>query len=151
MTIPLQRTETELFVVNAPQTPPRRFEGEHGTMWQWVGDGRELISWSVAARETRLGTARGSHDHLVAEIDRLIDHADAGTHPREQGPIDLEIEGAAGASYAVIDEVREGIATHNRVAVATDRRRMFVFHAMVTDTDQGRALAEEVLSDIELR
>lgn len=125
-----------------PDSDLRTFDGKHGRMWQWIGDGRELIGLAVSVRrDTQLNTAFGVRGHLVWELDRL--HGSGPSQDR-----DADVPGAAHAAVGSVDALKEGIRTHNEVLVATDSHDMYVVHAMVTDSAPGRALAERVLASV---
>lgn len=140
--IRLEPVTLSRITVSGPESDLRMFDGKHGRMWQWIGDGRELISLAVSVRrDTQLNTDFGVRGHLVWELDRL--HGSGPAEDRE-----ADVPGAAHAAAGTVDALKEGIRTHNEVLVATDRHDMYVVHAMVTDSAQGRALAQRVLASV---
>lgn len=138
--------------LRAPDGLPRVFPGAHGRLWQWLGDGNvPLISLTVATRGTQIGTTIGVMRHLNWEVDRLSDtFEDQGDRPYIQ-EIAVNVSGARAASGAVIDGVRSGIRTHNRIVVASDESRMHVIHAMVPDTESGREFAYSLTVGMSLK
>jgi hypothetical protein len=134
----------------APQDAPRHVRAAHGHMWQWVGDGEELISLSIAARESRLGTPTGVRHHLSWEVRQVRSDLD----PQHDAPsvtrVLVDVDGAVGASAAdVLGRVR-GVEVHDRIIVMTDGAHMHVVRALVPDTPEGRELSESVTSSLQL-
>lgn len=129
-----------------PAVEPSHFTGRHGEMWQWLGNGRELISLSVAVRETRLGTLRGVADHLNWEVERIREQFDAGTDARVHDGVPLHVEGAVGSAAADVDGTQRTVEVRNRLVVTTDGAHMHVVQVMVRDHAAGRELASEISS-----
>lgn len=138
-------------LLRAPDDNPRSFAAAHGTLWQWLGDGiSPLISFTVATRETQIGTETGTRRHLNWEIDRLSEGFDAQVGGQFVQDTPIDVGGARGASGAIVDGVRKGIRTHNRVVVASDGEYMHVVHVMVPDTGPGRKMADGLTGEISL-
>lgn len=146
----LQRTTLDALTVYAPDVPRKRFNAEHGHMWQWVPRGGPLVSLTVAVRkQTRLTSAAGVRGHLLWELKRHRDAMDLPSDAVMERDIPVHVAGARGiASAGFVDGVRSGIRLHNRVVVTTDGADLYVVHAAVGDTDAGRRLAEELTGGI---
>ncbi|KRF17411.1 hypothetical protein ASG90_09030 [Nocardioides sp. Soil797] len=129
-----------------PSVRPSHYSGEHGEMWQWLGDGRELISLSVAVRDTRLGTQKGVADHLNWEVERIRKQLDAGADSRVRAGVDVRVDGAVGSAAADVDGTQRGTDVRNRLVVTTDGAHMHVVQVMVRDHENGRELAAEISS-----
>ncbi|QIX26346.1 hypothetical protein ncot_06830 [Nocardioides sp. JQ2195] len=131
-----------------PAVAPSHFSGRHGEMWQWLGDGRELISLSLAVRETRLGTPQGVADHLSWEIDRIRKQLDAGADSRVHAGVDVRVRGAVGSAAADVDGTQRSLEVRNRLVVTTDGAHMHLVQVMVRDHEAGRELASEISSGL---
>jgi len=134
----------------APSTGEQHTTGTHGEMWQWVGDGGDLISLIVAVRRTRLGTSSGVRQHLTWEFDRLQRTFDPDIAASRQGPEFRPIRGATAVAIGTLTGVRSGIRIHNSVVVTTDRTWMHVIHIMTPDTNRGRSFATTVGDSVEV-
>ncbi len=146
----LAETELGPMTLTAPEFPPRQFDGEKGHLWQWEGDGGELISLTVAVRESLLVTERGVRDHLTWEVGQLKENLDAGSDTQvAHRPV--EVAGADASAAALVDGYREGHAVRSQLVVTTDGARyMYVVHALVPDHAQGWEMADVVTSGIRI-
>lgn len=135
----------------APTGAPRHLRGAHGDMWQWVGDGEELISLSVAVRESQLGTPTGVRHHLSWEVRQARAGLDPEPVASSVARVLIDVEGAVGAAAAdVLGRVR-GFDVHDRIIVMTDGAHMHVVRALVPDTPEGRELTERVTASLQVR
>lgn len=132
----------------APSQSPRHVRGTHGDLWQWIGSGRELISLTVAVRETQIGNARGVRDHALWEAERLSRSMDHGSEDAVATSAPPRVPGSVGVAAAVVNGVYSGISTHNRIVVTSDGQYMHVVHAMTTNTPQGRRRAAALVDDL---
>lgn len=132
----------------APNQAPRHIRGAHGDLWQWFGSGRELISLTVAVRETQIGNARGVRDHALWEAERLSQSMDRGPADPVSTSAPARVPGSVGAAAAVVDGVYSGVSTHNRIVVTSDGQYMHVVHAMTTNTPRGRRRAAALVDDL---
>lgn len=146
----LVRTELGPVTLDAPEFPPRQLNGEHGHLWQWVGDGGELISLSVAVRESRLVTERGVRGHLSWEMREVENDLDADQESRASyHPVD--VSGADAAAAATVDGMREGHAVRSHLVVTSDGDRyQYVIHALVPDNHRGREMAAALTTAISI-
>ena len=128
----------------APVDPPRHVRAAHGHLWQWVGDGLDLYSLSVAVRTTRLGNQAGVRDHLAWEVDQISESLDGGAGQADRSDVLVLVDGATGSAAADVSGRRLGSAVRNRLIVTTDGRHMHVVRVLVPDHDTGRELAEAV-------
>jgi hypothetical protein len=135
----------------APEYAPRHVVAGHGHLWQWVGDGEELISLSVAVRETRLGTATGVKHHLAWEVKELRKTMDERVEAPRETDVMVMVEGASGSAAADVDGPMHGYEVHNRVIVTTDGEHLHVTRVVVRDNDAGRELSEMVTSTLRVR
>ena len=133
--------------LRAPDTEPQIITGTHGQVAQWTGDGRTLVSFSVATRvDSHLTSPFSLANHVRWELDRLQQRMDGEVQRVEA--TNREIPGATGAAVGEIGGVRMTLATHNEVLATSDGQDQYVVHAMVTDTPEGRACAAELLRDV---
>ncbi len=156
-------TSTDLgpVVLDAPASPPRHVRATHGHLWQWVGDGAELYTLSVAARPTGLGTRAGVRDHLRWELDALRPErgdpspeaapATEAARSSEAAEVMVMVEGAVGAAGADVLARMGGQDVLHRVVVATDGEVMQVVRVLVPDRPEGRELCERVTSSLGVR
>jgi hypothetical protein len=133
----------------APGGSPRHVEAEHGHLWQWVGDGEELISLSVAVRSTRLGTPTGVRHHLAWEVRQVQSALDPGSSAGHSDVL-VDVTGAVGSVAADVSGRERGVEVHNRIIVTTDGQHMHVIRALVTSTSEGRQLCDEVTDALEI-
>jgi hypothetical protein len=134
----------------APGDAPRRVRATHGHLWQWIGDGEELISLSVAVRETRLGTSTGVRHHLSWEVDQVRSGMDPEPGTSSVARVLIDVDGATGAAAAdVVGRVR-GVEVRNRIIVTTDGQHMHVVRALVPDSEEGRELSEAVTTALQV-
>lgn len=136
--------------LQAPHIEVRHTRGTHGDMWQWIGDGANLISLIVAVRRTRLGSATGVKHHLQAEMDRLERGLDI-EHGSEHHTIDARpVPGASAEAAGVVSGVRDGVKTRDTVVVTTDHTYMHLIHIMTPNTTRGISVAEAISSSVEI-
>lgn len=146
----LVRTALGPVTLDAPEFPPRQFNGKHGHLWQWVGDGGELISLSVAVRESRLVTEAGVRGHLRWEIREAQGALDPDTDSQVH-PVPVDVSGADASAAATLDGLREDHAVRSHLIVTTDgARNQFVIHALVPDHGNGRELCAAVTRGIQV-
>lgn len=142
----LQLTNAKLgaLAVPAPLSPARTFDGLHGTLWQWVGDGQELISLAVSVREeSRLASAWVVEGHLNWKLEEL-----GATTPLETKV--GAVPGALASASGRVSALREGVPTHSGVVVATEGANLYVVHVMVVDSDAGWELVSRVVDGIRI-
>lgn len=132
----------------APAQPPRHVRATHGRLWQWIGEGTELISLSVAVRETRLGTPTGVRHHLTWEVDQVRSGMDAEPDEPRVADVLIQVEGAVGGAAADVAGRTNGMEVHDRLIVTTEGRHMHVVRILVPDNDAGRELSETVTSSL---
>lgn len=137
--------------LTAPGPATRLVRADHGYLWQWIGDGEEYFSLSVAVRGTRLGTIDGVRDHLDWEVRQVEKSL---TRPQSRAPstrpVLVMVDGAASSAAADVDGEIAGRAVHNRVVVTTDGEHMHVVRALVPDHAAGRELSETMTSTLEV-
>lgn len=144
----LIRTELGPVTLDAPEFPPRQFTGSHGHLWQWVGDGAELISLSVAVRESRLVTDNGVKGHLAWEVREVADVFD-GDHESAISYLPADVSGGDASAAATVDGLREGHPVRSHLVVTTDGTHyQYVIHALVPDSADGRDVAAAVTTGI---
>lgn len=144
----LIRTELGPMTLDAPEFPPRQATGEHGHLWQWVGDGGELVSLSVAVRQSRLVSERGVRDHLNWEVRELAETLDAD-HESRVSFLAADVSGAPASAAATVDGMREGHALRSHLVVTTDgARHQYVIHALVPDNRHGREMSTALTTAI---
>lgn len=134
--------------LDAPAPAPRHVVAEHGHLWQWVGDGEELISLSVAVRTTRLGTPVGVRHHLAWEVEQARITLDPVDEEPAAAEVLVMVDGATGASAADVDGTVHGLPVHNRLVVTTDGELMHVIRIAVPDHDRGREVSETVTAGL---
>ncbi len=146
----LIRTRLGPVTLDAPEFPPRQFDGAHGHLWQWVGDGGELISLSVAVRKSRLLTEDGVRGHLLWEV-REVQH-DLDPSPESQvAYLPADVSGADASAAATVDGARDGHPVRSHLVVTTDgARHQFVIHALVPDNHLGREMSGAVTTGIQI-
>jgi hypothetical protein len=147
----------------APDDGPRHVVATHGHLWQWVGDGTDLFTLTVAVRPTRLGTPTGARHHLTWELDQLRPGpaGSSGTEaPAEHGDdsgtatetdVLVHVDGAAGSAAADLEGQVHGVDVRHRVVVTTDGEHMHVVRVVVPDTDAGAQVLEQVTSSLHVR
>lgn len=135
----------------APSFEPRHVVAKHGHLWQWVGDGEELVSLSVAVRQTRLGTQTGVEHHLAWEVRELRAEMDPGSADQDESEVLVHVDGATGSAAADLAGTVRGLAVHNRIIVTTEGEHMQVVRVLVPDNDPGRELSEAVTSSLEVQ
>lgn len=146
----LVRTQLGPVTLNAPEFPPRQLHGKHGHLWQWVGDGGELISLSVAVRESRLVTEPGIRGHLSWEV-REVEGALDPRRETNVAQVPAAVAGADASAAATVDGVRDGHPVRSHLLVTTDGdRNQFVVHALVPDSPHGREMATAVTTGIQI-
>lgn len=146
----LIRTQLGPVTLNAPEFPPRQLHGTHGHLWQWVGDGGELISLSVAVRESRLVSEAGIRGHLTWEVREVKDTLDP-SRETNVAHVPADVSGADASAAATVDGVRDGHAVRSFLVVTTDgARNQFVIHALVPDNAHGREMATAVTTGIQI-
>jgi hypothetical protein len=133
----------------APGGRPRHVVAEHGHLWQWVGDGEELLSLSVAVRSTRLGTPTGVRHHLSWEVRQVQSAMDPDSSTGRTDVL-VDVTGAVGGVAADVSGRERGVEVHNRIIVTTDGHHMHVIRALVTDTPEGRQLCDEVTDSLRI-
>lgn len=139
----LEDVEIGAVSVPAPLSPARTFDGLHGRLWQWVGDGQELISLAVSVREeSRLASAWVVEGHLNWKLEEL-----GATAPE---PKVGTVPGAVASASGRVSALRDGVPTHNGVVVATGGKNLYVVHVMAVDSDAGWALVSRVLDAIRM-
>ena len=128
----------------APDRPLRYTRGTLGEMWQWVGDGENLISLILAARSGPTESAVGVQHRLLAEVQRiggsLVRSPGAGLASTERA----YIPGSSASFVAHVDGVREGILLHNAVVMAAAPETSYRLHVVATGTQAGRELASRM-------
>jgi hypothetical protein len=134
----------------SPTVAPRHVVADHGHLWQWIGDGEELVSLSVAVRTTRLGTPTGVKHHLAWEVDEVSSAMDAVDAASDRDVM-VMVDGATGSAAADVDGPMRGADVRNRIIVTTDGHHMHVVRALVRDTRGGRELAEAVTAGLRVR
>jgi len=128
--------------------PTRQLNGKHGHMWQWVGDGGELISLSVAVRESKLVTERGVRGHLTWEVRKVAEDLDPGQESRVSY-VPADVSGADASAAATVDGLREGHAVRSHLVVTTDGARyQYVIHALVPDNSRGRQMSDALTTAV---
>ncbi len=147
----LETTDLGPIVLLAPEEPPRHVRGTHGQMWQWVGDGSELFTLAVAVRETRLGNAQGTRDHLAWEVRQLQPAPAPGEEAPRVSDVSVVVDGAAAAAAADVRGEVGGQQVRHRVVVSTDGQVMHVIRLVVPDSTQGRELADRVSAGVTVR
>lgn len=146
----LIRTQLGPVTLTAPEFPPRQFNGTHGHLWQWVGDGGEFISLSVAGRESRLVSEAGIRGHLTWEVREVEGTLDPGCDI-QVNPVPADVSGADVSAAATVDGLRDGRDVRSHLVVTTDgARHQFVIHALVPDSPHGRELAAAVTTGIQI-
>lgn len=133
----------------APDDAPRHVRAAHGHLWQWVGDGEELISLSVAVRDSRLGTPTGVRHHLTWEVRQAsadLDPDPAATVTR----VLVDVDGAVGAAAADVRGRVRGLDVHDRIIVLSDGAHMHMVRTLVAATPEGRELSEQVTSALQV-
>lgn len=135
----------------APEAEPRHVLASHGHLWQWVGDGRELISLSVTVRRTRLGTPAGVRHHLTWEAQQVRETLEAGTGPGRATDVLVDVVGASTSAAADVDGRMQGLDVHNRLVVTTDGQYMHVVRILVPDSNAGRELSETISSALRVQ
>ena len=144
----LIRTELGPVTLDAPEFPPRQFTGTNGHLWQWVADGEELISLSVAVRESRLVTESGVKGHLAWEVREAADGFDAD-HESDISHPPADVSGGDASAAATVDGLRQGHPVRSHLVVTTDGARyQYVIHALVPDNAHGREMAAAVTTAI---
>ncbi|KQT93461.1 hypothetical protein ASG49_00035 [Marmoricola sp. Leaf446] len=146
----LLRTDLGPVSLLAPDTAPRHVRATYGHLWQWTGDGSDLFSLSVAARETRLGTATGARHHLNHELTQLRPGPEPGSDTLRETHVGVFVEGAAASAADQFGEVR-GNLVHQRVVVTTDGELMHVVRILVPDDEAGAELVERVTRSLRVR
>lgn len=136
--------------LEAPAWLPTHTVGTHGEMWQWIGDGNNLVSLIVAVRPGEQESVGGLRNRLFAEVDRVR----ARLRPTAGGklirPEMVDVGGAFAAFSMSVSGTREGMELHNDLLIATDRVDMYLVHAAVPGTESGRRLASSLLSSVRL-
>lgn len=146
----LVRAELGAMRLLVPSGDPKALAGTHGQLWQWVGDGRTLIALTVTIRQdTQMTTPMRIHNHLTWELDQLAEQM-TDVHDRVEPPFGPD--GAPEGTWAVgsLAGTRKRLAAEARVLVTTDGEDLYIVQIVVTETPEGRALAGEVLSSVEL-
>jgi hypothetical protein len=128
---------------------PRHVRATHGHLWQWIGDGEELISLTVAVRETKLGSPTGVRHHLDWEARQVLAGMDPDVSSSSSSVL-VDVPGATGAAAADVPGRVRGVDVRNRIIVTTDGQYMHVIRALVPDTDAGRDVAESVTTALQV-
>ncbi|WP_030483290.1 hypothetical protein [Nocardioides aequoreus] len=147
----LETTDLGPMELLAPDEPPHALRGTHGRMWQWIGDGSELFTLAVAVRETRLGNAHGTRDHLAWELRQLQPQGPDGADAPEVRDVAVLVPGATAAAAADVSGEVRGHAVRHRVVVSTDGEVMHVVRVVVPDNPVGGELADRVSSSLKVR
>lgn len=139
--LPLEKRQIAALTVPAPLSPARTFDGLHGRLWQWVGDGQQLITLTVSVRdEARLASAWVVEGHLRWKLEDL-----SATAPEPQVGV---VPGAVASASGRVSVSRNGVPTHNGVVVATEGANLYVVHVVAVDSDAGWALVPRILDGI---
>lgn len=148
----LTRTTLDALTLDAPDAPRRRFDAEHGHMWQWVPQRGPLISMTVAVRtQTRLADPEGVRGHLLWELRRHREAMDIPADAVLDRALPVHVAGAMGiAAAGAVEGIRSGVRMHNRVVVTTDGADMYVVHVAAVGTDEGRRIADELTAGLAL-
>jgi hypothetical protein len=134
----------------APSVAPRQLAGDHGHLWQWLGDGHELVSLSVAVRTTRFRTPSGARRRLAWEAQRVRDDLDPEADSTLVDPVAVEVDGAVGAAVAEVDGSQRSLAVHHRLVMTTDGTHLHLVQVVTRDTSEGRELADVVTAGLEV-
>lgn len=148
--VPIRAIDLGGVALAVPFGPRIYTSGTYGEMWQWIGNGKSLISLVVAVRPGAQESIDGVRHRLLAESDRIgapLRRPSDGERPR---PELVDVPGAVAAFKVPVDGIREGVQLHNAVLVASDSAVTYLVHAAVTDTGAGRRLASSVLSSLQL-
>lgn len=136
--------------VHAPAGPHRHVQGTNGEMWQWVGDGSDLVTYILAARRQRHRTATAVRHLLNSEMARVTEEYDSAW-PARTGDVQIAyVPGSRAAFRSTADGVRCGIQLHDSVLIASDAEGLYMSHIVVPDTDSNRDLAEAVTSSLKI-
>lgn len=133
--------------VSSPRSPCHHVTGSHGEMWQWYGDGRDLITRIVVVRRPCMESATAVRHLLIAEMRRISDEFD-------DDPTDTEVSvsharGAPAAFRATSSGITSGIRLHNDVLMATDGSSLYLSRVVSPDTADGKGLAKAMNSNIQ--
>lgn len=135
----------------APDEAPRSLRGTYGQMWQWVGDGSEYYTLAVAVRETRLGNAHGTRDHLSWEVRQLQPEPADGAEAPDVRELMVMVDGATASAAADVTGQVGGHDVRHRIVVTTDGTVQHVMRLVVPDNAAGTDTAERVLSSLVVR
>lgn len=143
----LQTVNVDSVQTRAPRSPCHHVTGSNGEMWQWYGDGRDLITRIVAVRRPCMASATAVRHLLIAEMRRISDEFD-------DAPTDTEVSvshvrGSRAAFHATSSGITSGIRLHNDVLMATDGSSLYLSRVVSPDTADGRGLAEAMNSNIQ--
>lgn len=130
---------------SVPRSPCHHVTGSHGEMWQWYGDGRDLITRIIAVRRPYMASATAVRHLLISEMRRISDEL-------EDDPIDTEaslshVRGSRAAFHATSSGITSGIRLHNHVLMATDGYALYLSRVVSPDTADGRRVAEAMNSN----
>lgn len=144
-------------VVAAPVDVPRHVPGRAGDLWEWTGDGEDLLTLVVATRRSSVPDAHGVAGHLTREVRQV--EADLADPRREavDRPVfgDAVAEATVVVGTATVGEDLGGldgdVAVRHALAVATDAHaHLHLVHLVTRDEDAGRALEHRILDSLAL-
>jgi hypothetical protein len=116
-------------------------------MWQWHGDGRDLITRIVAVRRPFMASATAVRHLLIAEMRRISDEFDDDSTDTEVSV--SHVRGSRAAFHATTSGITNGTRLHNDVLMATDGSALYLSRVVSLDTADGRATAEAMNSNIQ--
>lgn len=136
--------------VHAPAGPYRHVQGTNGEMWQWIGDGRSMVTYILASRRQRQPTAAAVRHLLNSQMARITEEYDSA-RPAQTGDIHIShVPGSRAAFRSTSNGVRSGIQLHDSVLIASDAEGLYISHMVVPNTDVNRDLARAVTSSLEI-
>lgn len=142
-------------VVAAPVEVPRHVPGGAGDLWEWTGDGEDLLALLVATRRSAVPDAHGVAGHLTREVRQV--EADLAEPRRE--PVEAVFGDAVADAMVVVGAATVGedlgrdaaIPVRHALAVATDgRTHLHLVHLVTRDDDAGRELERRILDSLAL-
>lgn len=143
----LQTVNIDSVQTSAPRSPCHHVIGSHGEVWQWYGDGRDLITRIVAVRRPCMPSATAVRHLLIAEMRRISDEFD--DDPTDTEVCVSQVHGSQAAFHATSSGITSGIRLHNDVLMATDGSSLYLSRVVSPDTADGRGLAEAMNSNIQ--
>lgn len=138
--------------LDAPAPEGELTIGEFGHLWQWTGPDETLISLLVTVRRnSHLTTPMSIRNRLTWELDQIVEQQEE-SGARVEPADNVAPVGDFGrlASIGSVDGRRLGVSTHERVLVTTDGTDLFSVHVIAADTAAGRAVADRIVTSVEL-